>query len=197
MINKKIPKKLFLMLISSTIVFACINGIYNYFRFNNFLEFGQKYQQGAGRFDEILKKYKVLSLSYTWHNIYYYFLNIIHFTPDKRPVVIDTEGNSIFSVYPALLLLPLLFYNRKYQNKKILYFLGISTVMIVISISFLMLYFATGWVQFGNRYFFDLIPILFLLLIFILNYIPKSIQLFILAFGIFVNMYGTLAFFGK
>ena len=48
--------------------------------------------------------------------------------------------------------------------------------------------------QFGYRYFFDVLPLIFLLLIFILPSIPISIQMGLLAYGIFVNFYGTMEF---
>jgi hypothetical protein len=195
--DRKVPLQLFVSFGVLTLAFVGLGCLYNYLRFGNPLDVGQTYQQGAHRYDSALQSGHYLSLSYVWHNVYYYFLNIVHFQPTHRPVVIDVEGNSVFSVYPALLLLPVLFYCRKYVNKKRLIFLGMAAAVVVLCIILLMLYFATGWVQFGSRYFFDVIPLLFLSLIFILEYIPNSIQLAILLFGIFVNFYGSLAFFGK
>lgn len=197
LLDRKAPLKLFVSFGVLTLAFIGVLGTYNYLRFGNPLDVGQTYQQGAHRYDSALQSGHYLSLSYVWHNVYYYFLNIVHFQQTHRPVVIDVEGNSVFSVYPALLLLPVLFYCRKYVNKKRLLFLGAAGLIVGLNVIFLMLYFATGWVQFGNRYFFDVVPMLFLTLIFILEYIPNSIQLAILLFGIFVNFYGSLAFFGK
>jgi len=195
--DRKVPVKLFWSFGILTLAFGGLGCIYNYLRFGNFLDVGQTYQQGAHRYDAALNSGHYLSLSYVWHNIYYYFLNIVHFQPTHRPVVIDTEGNSVFSVYPALLLLPVLFYCRSYADKKRLIFLGAVAAIVALCVIFLMLYFATGWVQFGSRYFFDVIPILFLVLMFILEYVPNSVLLALLLFGIFVNAYGTLAYFGK
>jgi hypothetical protein len=197
LLDRKAPLKLFVSFGVLTLAFIGVLGGYNYLRFGNPLDVGQTYQQGNHRYDSALQSGHYLSLSYVWHNIYYYFLNIVHFQPTHRPVIIDVEGNSVFSVYPALLLLPVLFYCRKYVNKKRLLFLAAAGLIVGLNVIFLMLYFATGWVQFGNRYFFDVVPMLFLALIFILEYIPNSVQLAILLFGIFVNFYGSLAFFGK
>jgi len=58
----------------------------------------------------------------------------------------------------------------------------------------LMLYQGTGWKQFGYRYFFDVLPLVFLLLMFILPSVPISIQLGLLVYGIFVNFYGSMEF---
>jgi hypothetical protein len=95
------------------------------------------------------------------------------------------------------LLIPVLFYNRKYLDKRRLSFLIVASTVIILILSCLMLYFATGFVQFGNRYVFDFLPLIFLLLIFILQYIPISIQIVLLYYGIFVNIHGILAFYSK
>src|SRR5947209_1394505 len=184
--GRKIPRIIFLSFAVLTLVFAGLLSTYNSLRFGNILETGLRYQQGDPRFHTILKRNQLFSPSYIWHNVYYYFLNIVNFSPAGNPVVIDLEGNSVFSVYPALLLLPVLFYNRNYLNRKQLLFLAAASAVVVFSTIFLMFFFAAGWEQFGNRYFFDLVPILFLLLIFILEYVPFSIQLAILLFGMFV-----------
>ncbi|MGB8346017.1 MAG: hypothetical protein WCD86_14115 [Ktedonobacteraceae bacterium] len=195
--DRKVPLQLFVSFGVLTLAFVGLGCLYNYARFGNILDVGQTYQQGAHRYDSALQSGHYLSLSYVWHNVYYYFLNIVHFQPTHRPVVVDKEGNSVFSVYPALLLSPMLFYCRQYVSKKRLIFLGLAAAVVALCIILLMLYFATGWVQFGSRYFFDVIPLLFLSLMFILEYVPNSVQLAILLFGIFINFYGTLAFFGK
>lgn len=195
--DRKVPLQFFVSFGVLTLTFVGLGCLYNYLRFGSPLDVGQTYQQGAHRYDAALQSGHYLSLSYVWHNIYYYFLNIVHFQPTHRPVVIDKEGNSVFSVYPALLLLPVLFYCRKYVNKKRLIFLGMAAAVVALCIILLMLYFATGWVQFGSRYFFDVIPLLFLSLMFILEYVPNSVQMALLLFGIFVNFYGSLAYFGK
>jgi len=49
--------------------------------------------------------------------------------------------------------------------------------------------------QFGYRYFFDVIPLVFLLLTFILPDIPIAIQIGLLLYGIFVNVSGSMAWF--
>jgi hypothetical protein len=109
--------------------------------------------------------------------------------------VIDKEGNSIFSFYPALLLTPVLIYNRKYRDEKKALFLITAGITVIFIVLLLLLYFATGWPQPGCRYIFDIIPLLFLLIMFILQYIPISIQMGLLLYGVFVNYYGIAAFY--
>jgi hypothetical protein len=74
-------------------------------------------------------------------------------------------------------------------------FLLIAGIAIGLSLLLLLLYYATGWVQFGNRYFFDVLPLIFLLLMFILPSVPMLIQMGLLAYGLFVNFYGIMAFY--
>ena len=196
LLGKSVPSQIVWSFGFLTCAFVGLGVLYNYLKFHSILETGQRYQVGSVRYDAILKSNRVLSLSYVPHNIYYYFLNPIRFSLTSRPVVIDVEGNSVFLVYPALLLLPGLLIKKLEDRKKRLFLLMAGGV-IGLSVVFLVLYFATGWIQFGNRYFFDIVPLLLLLLIFILNYIPRSLQLLLLCYGIFVNFYGTLAFYGK
>ena len=194
--GRRIPSQILWLFGLLTCVFVGLGALYNYLKFQNILETGQRYQEGSPRYDAALKSNHILSLHYVWYNIYYYFLHPIHFSSKNQFVVIDPEGNSVFSVYPALLLLAGLFIKRP-ADKKRLVFLLMAGGVIGLSVVFLMLYFATGWVQFGNRYFFDTIPLLFLLLTFVLNSVPTFFQLLLLCYGIFVNYFGTLVFYGK
>jgi hypothetical protein len=173
----------------------CFAGFYNFLRFQNVLEMGLRFQVGAARYTPIVSSNAILSTRYIFYNFYYYFLNIVHFSRSHYHVIVDKEGNSIFSVYPALLLIPVLIYNRKYRDKKKVLFLITAGTTAVLNVSLLMLYFSTGWTQFGCRYFFDIIPLLFLLVMFILQYIPISIQVGLLLYGVYVNYYGIAALY--
>jgi len=193
--TRAIPRKNIWSFALLSLTFGSLGALYNYLKFHNILETGELFQVGSPRYAAILKSNEILSFQYVFHNVYYYFLNVITFSPTRYPVIINIEGNSVFSVYPALLLLPVLFYNRKYLDKKRLLFLLVAGITIGLNIFFLMLYCATGSKQLGARYFFDVVPLLFLLLIFILRYVPTSIQMMLLLYGIFVNVYGILAFY--
>jgi hypothetical protein len=182
-LRRVLPMKIIWYLVLFTLAFISVEALYNYLRFHNILEMGVRFQVGNSRYNAIVKSNAILSFHYVLHNIYYYFLNITGF---------DLEGNSVFLFYPALLLLPVLFCNRKYGDKKRLSFLAIAGITIGLSVLFLMLYFATGWTQLGNRYFFDILPLIFLLLAFILEYIPLTIQILLLLWGIGINFCGIL-----
>jgi hypothetical protein len=178
-----------------TLAFASLGALYNYLKFHNILETGERFVIGASRYAPINKNAPILSIQYVLRNMYYCFLNTVHFSSVHQLIFLDPDGNSVFLVYPVLLLLPALFCIRKYIDKKRLLFLIIAGTVIVLNISLVMLYFATGWQQFGYRYFFDVIPLLFLLPIFILQYIPFSIQMVLLTWGIVVNFCGVIGFY--
>jgi hypothetical protein len=184
-LRRALPAKFIWYLALPTLASISLQALYNYLRFHNVLEMGIRFQIGSSRYNAIVKSNAILSFHYVLHNIYYYFLNVMHF---------DLEGNSVFLFYPALLLLPVLFCKRKYVDRQRLAFLIIGGITIGLNVSFLMLYFATGWAQLGNRYFFDVIPLIFLLIVFSLEYIPFTIQILLLLWGIGINFCGILVF---
>jgi hypothetical protein len=196
--GRAIPTKIILYAALLMLAFACLEAFYNFVRFHDALETGLRYQVAAPRFAAVTKSNEILSPHYVLYNVYYCFINVVHFSlNDDLLVKIDLEGNSILSVYPALLLLPVLFYTRMYVDKKRLYFLLLAGIVLGLNLLGLLFYFATGWKQFGYRYFFDVLPLLFLLLMFILPAIPTPIQMGLLAYGVFVNFYGTMEAYGQ
>jgi hypothetical protein len=50
-------------------------------------------------------------------------------------------------------------------------------------------------VQFGSRYFFDLVPGLFLLILFVVKRVNAPLKLSLLAYGTFVNFVGALLYY--
>lgn len=193
--GKNITMKTLLSIGSITLGFIILGMTYNFLKFHSLFETGLQYQVGSMRFDALIKSGKILSIHYILYNAYYYFFNFLQFSPAKPYVIINTEGNSVFAVYPALLLLVRLFFKTEYLDKKRVMFLSIAGVILGLSILSLLLYYATGWSQFGNRYFFDVVPLLFILTIFILKYIPIPLQVVLLLYGVFVNFAGVLAFY--
>lgn len=167
--------------------------LYNYARFQNPLELGYKYQIGSDRYNKKFQEGKTFSFSYIPHNISYYFLNYASLRLEKPFIIIDPEGNSVFSVYPLLLILFSLV--KKYSLRNVNILIVLLSVIAGLIITLLMMNLGTGWIQFGSRYFFDVIPILFLISLFAMKKI-SSIILFTLAlYGIFVNFLGTLSFY--
>jgi hypothetical protein len=196
MSGRTIPTKIILSLTLLVLAFVSLEALYNFLRFHNVFETGLRFQLVDVQVDARLKSNQILSIRYVYYNMYYCFINVLHLSNDIPYVIVDKNGNSVFSVYPALLLLPVLFCKRKYVNKRGTSFLLLAGIVIGLNLLSIMLYLATGWFQLGYRYFFDLLPLVFLLLIFILPSIPLIIQMVLLSYGIFVNFYGIIAFYG-
>lgn len=195
MTGRKISRRLIITIGGIVLSFVFLDAFYNYLRFQNILEIGQRFQQGSIRYNSILKNGAILSFGYFSHNIYYYFLNPVHLHIGKYPLQIDPEGNSVLMVYPSLLLCPLVFFKyRQFDHKKrcLVLIVGIAALF---TMTCLLLYFATGWMQFGNRYFFDAFPLFFLLLVMVTPYIPEKVQWIVAIWGIGINFLGMSAFF--
>ena len=176
-----------------TLAFIAILFAYNYFRFGNVFETGFKYQVHDARFDEVFKSQKFFSFDYFFYNIFYYFLNSLELNIKSPFTFINAEGNSVFVVYPFLLLL-FFFFQKKFFIKLDLLKIIIGLV-IAINTFVLMLFVGTGWVQFGNRYFFDVIPLLFFLISFVIAEVPVSIASLLLIYGTIINILGSLTFY--
>jgi len=195
MAGKKISLRLLLSVGGMILFFVCLGMLYNYLKFQNILEVGQHFQQGNARYDAIVKSGTILSFKYFWHNVYYYFLNPIYFSLSGHILRIDAEGNSVLMVYPSLLLCLILFFKyQQFDLKKRLFVVTVGLAALITVIG-LMLYFATGWTQFGNRYFFDAFPLFFLLLVLVIPYTSETVQWVVMTWGIGINFVGVWIFF--
>lgn len=175
--------------------FIFLTLMYNYARFGNVLDTGVQYQNANVRFVQLLHQDKVFSPDNFLPNFWYYFLKPFSVSSQKPFLKIDIEGNSVFLTYPSLFFL--FFYFLRMGNishSKKVFFSLLAFLIAGIHVVGLLFFFGTGWVQFGNRYFFDVIPILFLLTLFVSRNIPLPIHVFILFYGIIVNFLGALIF---
>lgn len=180
-----------LVLISLLIIITCISlfGLYNYIRFGSLLENGLKYHQVNPKWKNDLSNYGVLNPHYLPYNFFYLLINPVGITRISPYINPDPEGNSIFSTSPLLLLFFGLFsFNIwKKENKPLIIYLLISGIILFS----LLVYFSTGWIQFGYRYALDAIPLLILSLSFFLEQFPASFNYILLASSIIINSLGV------
>lgn len=186
-------KKLSLVFVFLTSLAFAIFFANNYLKFGNIFETGASYQIGNPYFNEKIRKGEFFKFSYFFDNLYYYFLNPLTFTSQFPYVSTDLMGNSVFIVYP-LTLLGLSGLIRKIKSSDELLILTVK-LFVVIYLGILMLYMATGFAQFGNRYFFDVIPWWFLFSLFSIKKIGKMGVLFLIIFGFLVNLLGIISFY--
>ena len=133
-------------------------------------------------------------LSHFPHNATYYFLNHIALRFEPPFVQIDFEGNSIFSVYPLTIVALQFFRRSTYTRSNGLFLLlllsGLSANFLIILANM-----GTGWVQFGSRYFLDVVPGLFLAVLFVVTRSKTPARMAILVYGTYVNFAGTILYY--
>ncbi len=185
--------RILLIVFLATISTLALFGTYNFLRFDSPFENGLKYQNANSRFAEALNSGKEFSVNYIPYNSYYYFLNLPFLSSNTRHIF-DPEGLSIFAIYPALIAL-IFFFKLKKIDKNTKVFLLFAGVTIFTTALLILMYFGTGWTQFGSRYFFDVIPLLFLLLLFVINKVPKLLLFLITFYGTLINIFGTNYFY--
>jgi hypothetical protein len=185
-----------------TIIISIIIGfelffMYNYLRFGDIFETGLSMQLSDPRFLELLRDKNYFSVIYWKENFEHYFLNHASLSLKYPHINEDPMGNSIFSVYPLTLFFFFLFQKTIFKIKNNAMFIGIGVSIIFLITLMLMSFVGTGWTQFGSRYFFDAIPLLFLLLVFVIDKIPSVAVLVFMLYGFLINYYGALNFFNK
>ncbi|HEX6269754.1 MAG TPA: hypothetical protein VFZ43_05935 [Anaerolineales bacterium] len=161
--------------------------IYNYARFENFLDFGYTTIHGGPAIVANAQSYGIFSPRYILNNIkaMFFYLPAIRFG-DQWPILPSTLGTSIFLVTP-----PLIYLFRRYEHKW--WILG-AWASVFLNFVLLVLYHNTGAHQFGYRYILDaLVPLMALLAVALGGKIPWHFILLLL-FSIMFNIYGTYWF---
>lgn len=138
---------------------------YNYARFDDGLNFGYETMAVSGPVADDIGRYGQFDRRFVPRNLFYALLgNVAPMEPagdDMRPwdrYAIDPWGASIFLTTPAFLYL-----FRARPREAVGVAAWISTVLIAIP---LLMYYNTGWVQWGYRFSMDLLPFLIVLLAF-------------------------------
>ena len=197
--SKKLLSKSLFVIFSLTISFFALTLVYNHARFGKVFETGVRYvniRSSEYRYIEEAEKKLLISPKYFSHNFRVYFLNHLKFFNQKPFLEIDKEGNSIISIYPLVLLTPMLFLKKFFTGKKYSPFLKTALFAVILPITlYLLFYLATGWAQLGTRYFLDVTPLLFILLLLITDYLPLPIKILIIIYGVFVNITGAFLFY--
>lgn len=189
----KFKKKLVLITLILVGFNVIIYGYFNYIRFGSFTENGFGYNTLDPKFINDYRKYGVTNIHYIPHNFYTYFINTLH-TRETFPFITpDPEGNSIFSVSPFFLLLMGGVSRTLFKKKNSYFYIFLINAAIIISA--LLLFFGTGYFQFGYRYALDAIPLLILALAYVIDLFPKSFVIFLFIISVIINFLGTYWFY--
>lgn len=142
--------------------------LYNYFRFENPLEYGYRYIQEAPNLAQIRQRHGMISLYYMPTNLWYMFLEIPRLSFRDRPVLdFNLYGNSILFLTPPFLAAFLAVPVRRRSLRLVvdpyitsLWLTAVVTMLPVVA------FYSSGWMQFGFRYSLDITVILLLLSVF-------------------------------
>lgn len=167
---------------------------YNNARFSSPFEIGYRYQIPNPKYAADFAANRLFSLSHVPHNATYYFLNPVKLSFEPPYVQIDPEGNSIFSVYP-LVFFGYFFATRNTYTRANRWFFVALGAALTINFGVILLNLGTGWYQFGSRYFFDVVPGLFLLILFVVERVNQPLKALLLTYGAFVNLVGALLYY--
>jgi len=134
------------------------------------------------------EQYGRFSLHYAPHNLYYYFVNPwLRRHPSTQALTFDPNGNSLFLVTPALLYVFA-------SLRRLDLFTGGVWLGTLAPLAGLILFYATGWYQFGNRYILDMLPFLILLTARGMCGRLTATSAALIALSIAVNAWGTYRF---
>jgi len=164
---------------------------YNYERFGSPLETGLKYQMGADQYKEaqkdLLSQFNIKYLPLNFETMFLKYITWDQFQKGQ----FDGNGYSIFMTSPFLFLIFPAYYFMIKKERKLLSFALLSPV--ILAIATLLLYFGTGFYQFGYRYQTDFLPFVFLGLLYFFNKFKNLtwpiLLLFILSFIINIRGY--------
>lgn len=191
-----------------TLCFIIFFMIYNVARFHHPFDVGTNYMQKEFNIidtdrdrTENIKLHEAdlrgeqYSIKYVPRSFFYLFLNPVFFSTKQPFVETDSMGNGIFFMYPFLSLIFGYFYKKKLMNSKQTKFLLIAAAICGLYILGLLMYIGTGYHQVGNRYIFDIIPLLLISIAMWVGRIPKFISWALLVYGSVINIAAIFAYY--
>jgi hypothetical protein len=181
-IKKMIPY--FLVAALPILTAIVLNGLYNYLRFGNILEYGLTYQNFGDFFQADFQKYGHFNIHYFSINFFYNFIFYPFPTSDTTLM-----GGSLFLLSPLFISS---FWAIKDSNlRKSVIILWLTIIAVTIPI---LLNIGTGWKTFGPRYTLDFaMPFLMLTAIGMRTW-PKWLRILLVMVSIVQYIIGTLFF---
>lgn len=158
--------------------------LYNQARFGHPLDFGYLTENVAEQLAPNLRRYGQFNLHYLPKNVWAMWLAGPQWDSERNFWQPDPEGLSLLLTTPALLYLA--------RARRRSWLVSGGWVALALLLVPLLLYYNTGWWQFGYRFSLDfMVPVLVLLAVAADRRVAWSMRLLILA-GMLVNVYGVL-----
>ncbi len=166
---------------------------YNYLRFGDFLQTGYPYIKEDIVLSEIRKTNGMFSFRNIPTNLWYMFFEIPKFNwvNNKITLGINLYGNSILFLSPPLIFS---FFAFPFEKRKNAFFINPYVfslwIGVLVTILPILMYYSSGWVQFGYRYALDIMVPLILLSVFALKGRLNLLYLVGIFFAVFVHILG-------
>lgn len=166
---------------------------YNYLRFGDVFQTGYQYIKEDVVLSIIRKTNGMFSFWNIPNNLWYMLFEIPRFywINNKISLGINLYGNSIFFLSPPLFF-SFLAFPRERKNNTFLFnpFIASLWIVIVVTILPILMYYSSGWMQFGYRYALDIMVPMILLSVFALKGKLNILYIFGIFFAIFVHILG-------
>jgi hypothetical protein len=159
-------------------------GYFNYARFGNPFQTGYSGHSYAAYFAADIQQYGMFSLHYIPKQLYTMFLmspEYIPYFPFLKPL---PDGMSILLTTPAILYVLKAKFNESVNLWALLAMVGIMVPIVV--------WFSTGWVQFGYRYALDFLPFAIVLIASGTGKTVSKMLIALVAISVAVNLWGAL-----
>jgi hypothetical protein len=184
------------VLLKQIIIFGLVLGVfgvgmllYNLARFGSPLDFGYATMNVNVYAASDLHRYGQFSLHFLQTNLYYMWVQPPILVGRFPSLTFTPLGTGIFWTMPALLFAVLAFRRREQRLLALALLAGC-----VLPLAFLLLYFNTGWVQFGNRFSLDYLPFAFLLAVLGMRFRQGWLEKFLIGSSIAINIWGYIVF---
>ncbi len=163
--------------------------LYNYARFGSLLDFGYNNMHVDPLVGGGLHKYGQFSIHFLRTNFRFMLLEPPKFLHQFPYVTFNPFGTSIFLTMPALFLAFLGFRRREQR------WLAVALLAAcILPALLLLLYFNTGWYQFGYRFALDFLPFLFLLAALGMKERPTWIAKLLIILSVLIDVWGYVVF---
>ncbi|GCE30800.1 hypothetical protein KDA_62840 [Dictyobacter alpinus] len=163
--------------------------LYNLARFGSLLEFGYSSMYVNARLVPNLTKYGQFNLHFLPTNFYYMLIQPPHILAMLPYIRFDPFGTGIFWTMPALYPLFRTFFMRPRSYLAWSLLAGCPLPIVAH-----LLYFNTGWYQFGYRFFLDVIPLVFLLAVLGFHERLRGYEKLVIVLSIGINIWGWFAY---
>jgi len=170
-------------------IFVVVMLMYNLARFGSLFDFGYNTMNVNSFLRSNLHTYGQFSPHFIPTNLLYMLLDPPRLLSQMPFLSFSPLGTGIFWTMPALVFVFLAFRNR--EDSRLAMGLLASCLLTTI---FLLLYFNTGWYQFGYRFVLDFLPFALLLAILGMRVVPGRSEKVLIVLSIAINIWGCLVF---